>query len=289
MTTTLLRDGRRLLWRDLLAVRQATGAVTPGARMRPGFLVVGAQRCGTTSLFRQLRAHPSVLTSRLVKGAHYFDVHHDRPWSWYMGHFPLRASAAVLGRGSRVLTGEASPYYLFHPLAPERIARALPEVRLIAIVRDPVARAWSHYQHEVARGFETRPFGEALDAEADMLAREEARLRADPLARSHAHQHHAYVGRGRYAQQLERLWAHVGPSRVLVLQSEHLLADHRAAFKRICAFLELPTWSPERSLRLNARSYDRLDPGLRRRLRAEFRDDTARLVERTGLGGDWHD
>jgi hypothetical protein len=287
MTTTLTRTGRQALWQDLLALRRATGSASSAARMQPDFLVVGAQRCGTTSLFRQLRAHPHVLTSRLVKGVHYFDVHYDRPWRWYLGHFPLRVSGRVAGAGRRALTGEASPYYLFHPLAAARIARALPEVRLVAILRDPVARAWSHYQHEVARGFETRPFGAALDAEPEMLVREEARLLAEPLARSHAHQHHAYVARGRYAAQLERLWTAVPPSRLLVLASEDLFRDHRGTFLRLCDFLGLPAWAPERPLRLNARSYDRLDPGLRRRLREELRDDTARLVAATGVGGDW--
>lgn len=285
----LARRARQAAWRSVVVARKGVGQGTAAVRMRPDFLIAGAQRCGTTTLFRQLREHPNVVTSRLLKGAHWFDTGWDRPASWYWGHFPLRVTERVLAarRGGPVLTGEASPYYLFHPLAGERIARMLPDVRVVVLLRDPVGRAWSHYQHEVARGFEERPFERALAEEPAMIAGEERRLRAEPTARSFAHQHHSYLARGRYAAQLERLWQHVPRGRVLVLDTGRLSTEQAGVFTELCAFLGLPTWVPPRPERLNARSYADLAPAVRARLSAELAADRARLTALTGVGADW--
>ena len=107
---------------------RATGRMTQSARMQPAFLIVGAQRCGTTSMFKTLRQHPAVLAPPLQKGIHYFDKNYDEGPGWYRSHFPLRAAARLRNKGSGTpITGESSPYYMFHPLAADRIARDLPE------------------------------------------------------------------------------------------------------------------------------------------------------------------
>ncbi|MBP2707208.1 sulfotransferase [Microbispora sp. RL4-1S] len=205
--------------------------------MLPSFLIVGAQRCGTTSLYRALARHPLVAKPVLRKGVHYFDVAYGRGLPWYRAHFPM---AARRERG-RVLAFEASPYYLFHPLAPARIARDLPGVRLIALVRDPVERAFSAHAHELARGFETEPsFERAVELEEQRLAGAEERLRGHPGHVSHAHRHHGYLARGRYAEQLARLDPLFGRERVLVLDSGDFFRHPEAEYGRVLEFLGLP-------------------------------------------------
>ena len=135
-----------------LGLRQATARWRP----LPDFLVIGAQKAGTTALYAYLRWHPGI-TGPSWKEVSFFDRHWWRGEAWYRGQFPLR------GRGR--LVGEASPSYLFHPLAPERVHSLVPGARLVALVRDPVARAYSHYQHEVALGREPLGFEDALAAE----------------------------------------------------------------------------------------------------------------------------
>ena len=144
-----------------------TGRLTHRARMLPGFLIVGAQRCGTTSMYRALSQHPAMLKAVLHKGVHYFDTGYDHGLAWYQGHFPLRAPAALVRRavGEIPLTFEWSPYYMFHPLAAQRISRELPGIKLLVLVRDPVERAYSAHAHELARGYETEPFERALELE----------------------------------------------------------------------------------------------------------------------------
>ena len=119
---------------------------------------------------------------------------------------------------------------MFHPLAGERIRRDLPGVKLLVLVRDPVERAYSAHAHELARGYETEPFERALELEDQRLAGEAERIVAQPGYLSHSHQHHAYLARGRYADQLERLdkllgsggctsWTAAGSSPILSLST----------------------------------------------------------------------
>ena len=166
--TSMRTYGRRV------AKRASRLVTVPTTRLRglPDFLIIGAQRCGTTSLYRYLCAHPSVQPAVLNKGIHYFDTNHEQGTAWYRSHFPSEPYKAYLRRRrgvERVLTGEGSPYYFFHPLAPGWIAEELPEARFVVMLRDPVGRAYSQYQHEVARGFEALAFEEALEEEEERL------------------------------------------------------------------------------------------------------------------------
>jgi len=275
------------------AAKAASRAITgPTSVLRdlPDFLVVGTQRGGTTSLYRYLERHPAVLPAVLNKGIHYFDEHFDRGIAWYRSNFPTRMTKAVVARRQhvdRALTGEGSPYYLFHPLVPERIASALPHVRCVALLRDPVARAYSHYQHEVARGFETLSFEDALDREEERLAGEEERMLADPTYLSYEHQHHSYVARGMYLRQIVRWHGLVDPDRLLILDSGALFAEPDATFGRVLAFLGLPPFSLRRYERINAHSYGRMSATTLARLRETFAGPNEELFGYLGTRFDW--
>jgi len=112
---------------------------------------VGAQKAGTSSLYSYMVQHPQVLPAAR-KEIHYFDRHYDKGLRWYRRHFPLRARLS-----SERLSGEASPYYLFHPHAPRRIAETLPDARILMLLRNPANRAISHYFHEARVGREKLP------------------------------------------------------------------------------------------------------------------------------------
>jgi Sulfotransferase domain len=253
---------------------------TAGARRLPDFLVIGAQRAGSTSLFAQLCAHPGVAAPS-HKEIHYFDLQSFRSRRWYRSHFPPVASS----RGS--ITGEASPYYLFHPAVPARVAEALPDVRLIALVRDPVARAYSHYQLSVRDGHETLGFDEALRAEPDRLAGEEERLLADGAYRSHAHRHQSYAARGAYAEQLRRWHSHVAPERLLVISSEELFADPAGTAAAVLEFLGLDAEAvPPLPVR-NQRPYPPMSDEARSLLEARFEEPNRQLYELVGRDLGW--
>ena len=265
---------------------RAFGRYTSGGRLVPSFLVVGGQRCGTTSLHRALVAHPVVAGPVLHKGVNYFDLQYARGPAWYRGHFPLLSSARRRAGNWSVGSGEpqameSSGYYLYHPLALPRIARDLPGVRLIVMLRDPVERAYSAYKHGIARGFETETFERALELEPERLAGEEERLASDQSYQSHSHRHHAYVTRGRYAEQLAPAFDLFGREAVHVVESETFFSQPETTYDEVLDFLGLPAWLPPSFDQHNARPGTDMPEAVRKELDEYFRphdDDLAELL-----------
>jgi hypothetical protein len=215
-------------------------------RMEPSFLIIGAQKAGTSSLFKYLMRHGGYLRP-LLKDIYFFDNNYHRGIPWYLSFFPSQATSVDRSReiGGPVVTGEGATYYLLHPLAPGRVRTTFPDMKLIVLLRDPVERAMSHYFHNRRMGSESlaTPLA-AFEQEAERLAGEEERLAADPSYRSAAHQHLSYLARGRYAEQLQRWFAMFPREQVLIQCSERFYAETDACFREVCRFLELP----ERSL-----------------------------------------
>lgn len=246
----------------------------------PTFLILGAQKAGTNSLREALARHPDI---GIAPGEpHYFDLHHARGPAWYRGLFaPSRGQAA---------RGESSPYYLFHPAAPERARRFDPELRLLVVLRDPVERLISHYRHAVSLGLESLPLAAALRAEAARLNGEEERLRRDPAARSFAHQHHSYRARGLYLDQLRRWRACFPRERLFVLEAGELQREPRRWLNRCASFLGLGPYEFEEP-------YPRLNPGDSRagdtfgvdiqELAAQYREPNEALFRWWGRRADW--
>ena len=258
--------------------RELTGPL----RALPSALIIGAQRSGTTSLFNYLAEHPDVLPP-VVKEVHYFDLHYARGLRWYQGRFPFSHRL----RGG-ALTMDASPYYLAHPLAPERAARLLPHARLVALLRNPIERAYSHYQHEVRDGRESLSFPEALDREAERLAGEEDRLRREPGYYSYNHHRYSYTRRGLYLEQLLQWVRHYPRAQLLVLQSEWLFRDPAAATSAVYDFLGLASYRLVDPKPFYQGVYEREIPlALRRKLAAYFDAPNRRLFQWLGQEFDW--
>jgi hypothetical protein len=248
-------------------------------RLEPSYLIIGAAKAGTTSLHDLLCEHPRVLPPT-EKEIHYFDFHYGRGPGWYRAHFATKA-------GPEEIAGEATPYYLFHPAVPERVAADIPDARLIALLRDPIDRALSHHNHESASGYETLSFEEALDAEPGRLEGEEARILADPGYRSFPHQHHSYLARGRYAQQLGRWLEQVDREQILILSAEELFEEPARTLETAQRFLDLEPATPRDLRARNARSYSPMPEDLRDRLRAEFAEENKRVYELAGRDFGW--
>lgn len=280
LTTRVRSAARRVARSGYTAVSRGTVKV----RMRPTFLIAGAQRCGTTSLFQMLAKHPDVLPPAITKGVHYFDTgdRYARGPDFYRAHFPL----SLPSRGTKV-TGEASPYYIFHPLAPQRIAEELSDARVIVLLRDPVERAFSAHKQETWRGFETLPFDEALAAEPERLAGEEERIVADPHYQSFSHQHHAYVGRGVYAPQLRRMAGAVGRENLLVLDADRFFADPTEQWPSVLQHIGLRDVPLAGAIKANARPSSPMPENVRKTLKQAFEESDAELTEFLGHPPSW--
>lgn len=257
----------------------AWGKSTARWRALPGLVVLGAQRCGTTTLFRLLSEHPEIVRPTLDKSVSYFDLGYHRGPRWYRAHFPVRRAGRI--------AFESTGYYMFHPLAAERIARDLPGVRVVAMVRDPVERAYSAHAHELRRGFEDQPFERALELEPQRLAGEVERIRTDPSYESHAHRHHAYLARGRYAELMQPYLDLLGRDRVLVLDPWLGPQGFHEEWRRLQEWLGVSAWEPEHIAAWNPAPRSPMDPALAARLREYFTEPDAALEPLLGRVASW--
>ncbi len=264
----------------------------------PDFLVIGAPKSGTTTLADWLAVHPDVFVAA-GKEVRFFNLHHDRGEDWYRSCF----AAATPGQRR----GEATPAYLYLDVALDRIRALVPDVRLVAILREPVARAWSHYWFNRGMGIEPRSFTRALDAERA----------GPPLERATSRDLvHAYLGLGRYADRLDAVDARFAADQLLVVLADDLRRDPADTFATVCRHIGVAPRTPEdrtanvgaaprshavsRLLRVlrsqrwpaglgrrvaaaNRRGgYPPIDAALAARLRASFAADNARLAQRLG-------
>lgn len=192
---------RQYLTRALGKVRHVRREILMSSRSlrnrgaMPNFIIVGAQKAATTSLYDALMREPEFRPSYL-KEIHYFDAFYHKGLAWYQAHFPDSDGHSV--------SGEASPSYLLHPLASKRIHETIGRVLIIILLRNPVDRAISHYWHEVANGRERRPPEEALLAdESDVISRLK-RLEATGTGWGNYLMRRSYKTRGVYLPQLRR-------------------------------------------------------------------------------------
>jgi hypothetical protein len=266
----------------------AARLATSGLRAMPDFIIIGAAKAGTTSLYQYLAEHPCIHPSR-TKEVHFFAIHYAKGLGWYRANFPMRATLRLASRmsGERHITGEATPYYLYHPLAAERAAQVVPQAKLIVLLRNPVDRAISNYYFEVKTGGEKVPFEEALDTETARLAPEIEKMRADPDYYSVIHQRRSYTIRGIYVDQIMNWRKYFPKEQMLILKTEDLLADSRRSVRQCCEFLGVREWAPENCPLHNTCEYEKPDPAIRRRLQEFFAPHNRRLYEYLGVDYGW--
>ncbi|MEO8955645.1 MAG: sulfotransferase domain-containing protein [Ktedonobacteraceae bacterium] len=266
--------------------------VTSPLRLLPDFLVIGAQRGGTTSLYHYLQAHPCIGPAS-TKEVHYFDRRFNKSLTWYQGHFPTRVEKYHTQHlsGQTFLTGEATPCYLFYPHAPKRVAQTLPHVKLIVLLRNPVDRAYSQYYHALDHGFATLSFEEAIEREEERAARERTMILQDEYYYSIEYMERGYLSRGMYVDQLQA-WMKLFPrEQFLILKSEEFYTDPASTIKQVLDFLNVSATDLQISKEVykpyNNYTYARMNPALRKHLIAYFEPHNARLYDYLGVNFGW--
>lgn len=260
---------------------------TAEGRVLPDYLIIGAMRGGTTSLYRYLIQHPCVMPA-FTKEIHYFSFHFRKGINWYKGHFPRASQVAQIQMKSpaKVITGEASPCSVAHPQAPQRIAEVLPQVKALMLVRNPVERAYSHYQHEVRKGREHRSFEEALNKEAERLSNEVESL-AQGGNYSGENLRYAYQEVGLYIDQLERWETYFPRENLLVVKSEDFFEHPGETLNNVFEFLNVPKLNLPYYERFNYGANTSIDPAVRSRLREFFEPYNKRLYQHLGKDLGW--
>lgn len=285
MSSGRLDTSHKSINQPVTRLRIMTGAL----RVLPDYLIIGAQKAGTSSLYRYLNEHPAVAAAA-GKEVHYFDWHYRRGERWYRAHFPSAAHRRVFQArtGLRLVTGEASPYYLFHPHTPKRVKALVPDVKLIVLLRDPVERAVSAYHHQVRAGTESLSLSDALDQEPARLGGEIDRLGRDEMYRSPVHRRFSYMARGVYVDQLVEWFRHFAREQVLVIRSEDFFDEPAGVVSAVFAFLGLPGSQPREYRRFNSGGeYSGINPQVRQRLTEYFAPHNRRLYDLLGRDFGW--
>jgi len=267
---------RRGLFRRYIPLRR----YVPGSRLLPTVIIGGAQKAGTTFLFDVI-ARQVTYSGPVTKEVHYFSSEWFRDDLWYRAHFE-RA-------GSPRLQIEGSASYLYHPNAAMRIAKTLPNVKIIFVLRDPIARAYSHYHHNSRwSGREKLSFPDALQAERTRLEPDLERLAADPNASVESFYRYSYVNRGKYAEQVERFMNVFDPEQLLLVDSDKLFRGCAIQLGKIDEFLGARLdWSAARFARTNANSYNKIDSSAWKYLAAQFVCHDEALCDLTGSRWSW--
>ena len=216
-------------------IKQLIKDVTyPILKSRPDFLIIGAQKAGTTSLYNYLIQHPRIFDRKSFKEVRYFDriEHYSKGWSWYLGHFPSK-----IEKGNQ-LTGDGSPNYLYYEEVPKLIKKDLRQIKMIAILREPVSRAYSGWRmfhsfedvpnDHLRRFYDKRTFSAAIKEELEpSFKHEKYPFRYD------------YIGRGRYVEQLKNYYKYFSKNSILILELSQLQTDPTSTLNTVCNFLEI--------------------------------------------------
>ncbi|NJL54833.1 sulfotransferase domain-containing protein [bacterium] len=215
-------------------------AVYPLLRSYPDFLIIGTQKAGTTSLYDYLVQHPQVVKNNTWKEVRYFDVpeNYSQGIGWYLGNFPYKFQ-----KGTR-LTLDVSPSYLYFNYVPELIKRDLGDIKMIAVLRDPVERAYSAWQmyHSFATDPSISPNNRAI---ADTRTFAEAIAQEMDPATSTAQYPYDYIARGKYAEQLENYYRYFDKGDILVLNFDWLKEDLTFVLNSICDHLNIERFPQE--------------------------------------------
>jgi Sulfotransferase domain len=272
---------------------RAYGTMTARGRIPPDFLIVGTKRGGTTSLLKYLQRHPGVLplwpAVQNMKKTWYFDDSYRRSMRWYLSFFETRrhTDRCAARLGYRPVTGEAAPYYMYHPLVPQRVAASLPSVRIIMLLRNPVDRAYSHWSERRQAGQEPLGFADAIESERTRLDGQADLLRTGSLARSDTHDFYSYVDRGDYLPQVRRWQRHLPADRLLIVRSEDLYFRPVNILQKVHEFLGIPTIAPSDVLHYNKLNREPVDDSTRTLLTTHFRPRVAALEAHLGRQFEW--
>jgi len=205
----------------------------------PDFFVIGCQKCGTSSLHHYLAQHPSVWSPE-KKELHFFDYYYDLGLPSYKKFFKNQPRNV-----DNLLVGEATPEYIFHPYAAERIKQTQPAAKAIVLLRNPVERAFSAWRMGVQQGWETLSFEDAIAAEGERVLPDLYKMASDKHYYGYEWNHHSYLLRGHYAEQIDNWLLHFKREDLLIVSAERFFTNTKVEFKKVCDFLELDEWYPD--------------------------------------------
>ena len=221
--------------------RFAKTIIASPRKFKTNFVVAGTQKGGTTALGMYLQTHPQICIPQ--REVHFF----DREKSFYTKFmkYPFYHSFFEPKPGHKVI-GERTPIYMYWMDVPRRIWEYNPKMKIILILRNPIERAFSHWNMEQDRNIENIPFWDALQKE-----RERCRITLP-----YQHRFFSYVDKGFYTEQIRRIWRFFPSQQTLILKNEHLRYNPRDALESVTDFLGIDSFQHIETKNVHSRRYE---------------------------------
>lgn len=262
-------------------------ALTAPIRVLPDLIVIGVVRGGTTSLYHYLGDHPCIIRSSYDEIG-FFDSNYHLGVTWYRSFFPTKIYAKYIKwKHKQFLTYDVTPFYIFNPVVVSRIRSLLPNVKLIAVLRNPVDRAYSNYYLGVRSGNEKRTFEEAIVAEFEKIESYEKPKKTEEYFEQIVSR--SYVARGFYADQLQNWLDRFPKEQLFVVSSEALGSKTQETLSNIFEFLKLPNCKIKNLKKRNEAKYPLMKDATREILSRYFKPHNEKLFALLGYRFDWND
>ncbi len=271
------------------SIRNLSKKVIKNQLKKPEFVIIGPQKCGTTSLYRYLLEHPNFLASK-TKEVHYYDRNYYKGFDWYKSNFPSSIYRTVYKKvfnKKNVITGESTPYYFNCPFVPERMSIDIPYVKVIIMLRNPIYRAYSHYYHERSKGYERLSIESALKKERERLKKEYEKFKRNKFYFSIKHQHYSYLDTGYYAKHLKKWFKYFKRDQILIIKSEDFFSDTDISYLHILKFLNLPPINLNEFKAFNTNKYPPIDLKIYNKLAKYYEPLNEELYELLGYKFNW--
>ncbi len=271
-----MKNDSSLSRRIRVAFRESTSRWRP----LPNLLILGGQKCGSTSLFNYLIEHPTVQRGR-TKEVHFFDLQFARGERWYRAQYPMSREESDL------IFPDATPYYLFDPRCAERAARIVPGAKLVALLRCPVERAYSQYRHSFSRGYEHRTFSVAIREEMQQIDPTQP-LAAFPGESAKQHRQRSFVRRGIYAPQIRAWLDHFPREQLLLLDANAFFTETEKAMRTVTDFLGIsPLNQRFTKVFKKGTAGSGIEPEDENRLRDFYAPHNAQIIDSIGFEPSW--
>ena len=261
---------------------------TSSSRALPNFIIIGAVRCGTTSLYQNICEHPNVISAKQDEIG-FFDSNFHLGLEWYKSFFPKNDEIEKLKEETGFgITGEDTPFYFWNKLSCDRILKTIPNCKLIVILRNPVNRAYSNYQLSVRNGKEDLSFEEVIGIEKKQLSNDGIYLDDEINLEKFKHPRSNLI-KGWYYEQLKIWIEKFSDEQILIISTEDLENNPQETMNTVFDFLELPKYKMKKFQKLKFVKYKNMDDNIKQELFEYFKPKNEKLFSLINKKFKWDD
>ena len=267
-----------------IILKRGISGITSTWRVLPDFIIIGTVRSGSTSLYYNICSHPSILPASYDEIG-FFDSNYHLGMNWYRSMFPLKSDMERIRSETKyALTGEDTPFYFWKIDAANRIRKILPKIKLIAILRNPVQRAYSNYYLGVREGTEKLTFEEAVRKELDTLP--ENKILAENIFKF-CNVRRSYIAKSLYVYQMKIWFERFSKNRLFVISTEEMSKSPAHTMNQAYEFLGLPKYENTFFEKRKKASYEKMGDNIRKELEEFFKPHNEELFKLIGKSFDW--